>query len=84
MTLLTKLALVDSIAFALTATAASAEIVCNGEGECWHAREHVEYKPEFGVRVHPDDWKWKESEHYKWREHEGRGYRRNGIWIDIH
>ncbi len=84
MTFLTKLALVGSVAFALTATAASAEIVCNGEGECWHAREHAEYKPEFGVRVHPDDWKWKESEHYKWREHEGRGYWRNGIWIDIH
>lgn len=84
MKFLTKLALVGSAAFALTATAASAEIVCNGEGECWHARQHAEYKPEFGVRVHADDWKWKESEHYKWREHEGRGYWRNGIWIDIH
>ena len=30
-------------------SSASAEIVCDGEGECWHAREHAEYKPEFGV-----------------------------------
>ena len=84
MKLFTKLALVGVSALALTATAAPAEIVCNREGECWHAREHAEYKPEFGVRVHPDDWKWKENEHNKWREHEGRGYWHNGIWIDIH
>lgn len=83
MNLITKLAIGAAGSLALTATAASAEIVCNGEGECWHVKEHVEYKPEFGVRVHPDDWKWKETEHYKFREHEGRGYWRNGIWIDI-
>jgi hypothetical protein len=84
MKIVTKLAFAAAGALALSATAASAEIVCNGEGECWHVREHVEYKPEFGVRVHPDNWKWRESEHYKWREHAGRGYWRNGIWIDIH
>ena len=71
MKLFTKLALVGASALALTATTASAEIVCNGQGECWHAREHAVYKPEFGVRVHPNDWKWKENEHYKFREHEG-------------
>ena len=60
MNLLEKSALAAAGMLALTATTASAEIVCNGEGECWHAREHVEYEPEFGVRVHPDDWKWHE------------------------
>lgn len=84
MKLITKLAIGAASALALTATAASAEVVCNGEGECWHVKQHAEYKPEFGVRVHPDSWKWGESDHYKWREHEGRGYWRNGIWIDIH
>jgi hypothetical protein len=84
MKLLNKIALAGASALALTATTASADIACNGEGECWHVRDRVEYKPEFGVTVHRDDWKWKEHEHYKWREHEGRGYWRNGIWIDIH
>ncbi len=84
MKLISKVAISAVTALAFTATAASAEVVCNGEGECWHVRSHVEYKPEFGVRVHEDNWKWRESEHYKWREHEGHGYWRNGIWIDIH
>lgn len=84
MKLVIKLAFAAASAFALSATAASAEIVCNGEGECWHVREHVEYKPEFGIRVYPDNWKWRDGEHYKWREHAGRGYWHKGVWIDIH
>jgi hypothetical protein len=70
-------------AFALTATAASAEIVCNDEGECWHVRGTVEYRPEHRVHVHPDNWKWEKHEHFKWREHEGRGYWRGGKWERI-
>jgi hypothetical protein len=70
-------------AFALTATAASAAIVCNDEGECWHVRGAVQYKPEVKLHVHPDDWKWAEHEHFKWREHEGRGYWRGGKWVEI-
>jgi hypothetical protein len=65
----------------LSASAASAEIVCNREGDCWHAREHNAYHPEWGIVVHPDDWKWGATEKYKWREHEGRGYWRNGVWV---
>ncbi len=68
-------------ALALMATAASAEIVCNREGECWHVKDHVEYRPEWGLVVHPDNWKWAQNEHFKWREHEGRGYWRNGSWV---
>jgi hypothetical protein len=56
-------------------------IVCNDEGECWHVRGNVEYKPEFKLHVHPDDWKWAEKERFKWREHEGRGYWRGGKWV---
>ena len=27
---------------------------------------------------------WRRGEHYRWREHRGgRGYWRNGVWIDI-
>jgi hypothetical protein len=70
-------------ALALSATAASANIACNREGDCWHVQGRYEYRPEFGVVVHPDSWKWAEREHekYRWREHEGRGYWRDGVWI---
>jgi hypothetical protein len=72
---------------AMTATTASAEIVCNDEGDCWHVKTRHEYKPEFGVRIYADDWKWgdNESKKYRWREHDGdgRGYYRKGVWIDF-
>lgn len=80
---LSKIALAAVGALALTATAASAEIVCNDEGDCWHVRHRVEYRPEFRLHVHPDDWRWAEHDRYRWREHEGSGYWRNGIWLDI-
>ncbi len=66
---------------ALTTTSASAAIACNREGECWHVRNHYAYKPEFGVVIHEDGWRWGVNERYRWREHPGRGYWRNGIWI---
>ncbi len=72
-------------ALALTATAASAEIACNSEGDCWHVKESHFYRSEHGVIVHPDDWRWADRDHdrYHWREHEGRGYWREGRWIEI-
>lgn len=74
-------------ALALMSSAASAEIVCNREGDCWHAKETYHYRahPEFGIAVHPDHWRWREHEHhkYRWREHDGRGYWREGVWIEI-
>lgn len=69
---------------ALTAGAASAEIVCNREGDCWHVRERFAYHPDWGLTVHPDSWRWAQHERYRWREHEGRGYWRNGVWVEIH
>ncbi len=41
-------------ALAVTATSASAEIVCNRDGYCWHVRKHYDFKPEFGIVVHED------------------------------
>jgi hypothetical protein len=72
-------------ALTLGAAGASAEIVCNDDGDCWHVKTRHEYRPEFKLKVHPDDWKWSEGEHskYRWREHEGRGYWRNGLWIEF-
>ena len=73
-------------ALALLPSAVSAEIVCNREGDCWHVKEVHHFRPEFGVIIHPDNWRWAEREHdkYRWREHEGRGYWRDGRWIEIH
>jgi len=82
---LTKGVLVCASALALTATAASAEIVCNAEGDCWHAKARADYRPEIRLNVHPDNWKWAENEgrNHRWREHEGHGYWRSGIWIGL-
>ena len=69
---------------ALSATGASAAVVCNDDGDCWRTKEKYDYKPEFGVKIYGDDWKWeeKESSKYRWRDsQEGRGYWRKGVWI---
>ena len=76
-------ALIGLGTLALTMTSASAAIVCNEEGECWHVRGTVEYKPDLRLHVYPDNWKWAEHEHYKWREHEGHGYWHGGKWVEI-
>ena len=63
------------------ATSASAAVACNRDGECWHVKNAYKYQPEFGVVVHENNWKWGTGEKYRWREHTGRGYWRNGVWI---
>jgi hypothetical protein len=60
---------------------ASAAIVCTRD-VCWHTREAYDYPPDAHVTVHPDSWKWGPSDHYTWREHEGRGYWRDDKWTD--
>ena len=80
-----KLAVAGAIAagafVAMPVTSASAAIVCNREGVCWHVRKPWRYRDEFGVVIHPDDWRWGPSEHFVFREHRGRGYWRNGVWV---
>lgn len=76
-------AVIGAGAIVASSVPASAEIVCNRHGDCWHAREHYDYQPRFGVTVHSDDWRWRRHERYRWREHEGRGYWRNGIWLNF-
>jgi hypothetical protein len=69
-------------ALALTATSASAYIVCNGEGDCWHQKGHYDYHPEWGIVEHPDGWAWGPNDHFRWvHDHRGRGYYKGGIWI---
>ena len=77
---MTFAALLGLTALGMTATTASARVVCNREGACWHNNAAYNYRPEFGLVVHPDTWRWGNGEHYSWREHEGRGYWHSGKW----
>jgi hypothetical protein len=71
-------------ALAVSVSSASAAIVCNREGECWHVRGAAyTYRPEFGLVVHENNWRCGPAEHYRWHEHEGRGYWHSGVWIKI-
>src|SRR4051794_35597252 len=67
-------------ALALASTGASARIVCNADGDCWHTTTVYEYPAEASIVVRPDNWRWKEGEKFRWREHEGRGYWHGGGW----
>lgn len=86
-TLLAATALATAIAGAavsLSATPASAYVVCNRAGECWHTERRYAYGPDVGAVYHPDHWyfhqRW-DNDH-RWRDyHEGRGYYREGVWI---
>jgi len=65
--------------------AASAHIVCNAEGDCWHVDNRVVY-PHVRLTYHPDDWyfhhRWDNDSRLHWREwHEGRGYWEHGVWV---
>jgi hypothetical protein len=79
----TKAILAAAGALVLTAGNASAAVVCNDDGDCWHVQGRPDYKPELRLHIHPNNWKWSQSDHYKWREHAGRGYWRGGVWIDL-
>jgi hypothetical protein len=78
-----KVAILTIASLGLLGGTASAEIVCNDDGDCWHVKERVEYPASVRLRIHPDDWKWTEHDHYRWREHAGRGYWHGGVWVDI-
>ena len=62
-----------------SAGSASAAIACSGN-VCWHTHEAFRYPREARITIHDDGWKWGPSEHYTFREHEGRGYWRGDRW----
>jgi hypothetical protein len=74
-------------ALVATSGTASARVVCNAQGDCWHTDSDVKYPAEVGVQVHPDDWyfhqTWEGSNRHYRDYHEGRGYYRSGIWITL-
>lgn len=81
------MALLGAGTMALTATPASAYVVCNRDGDCWHTESRAAY-PGVTFNYHPDDWyfhrNWDHDDHYHWRDyHEGRGYYRGGVWVTL-
>jgi hypothetical protein len=76
-------AILGAAALALASSQASARIVCNGEGDCWHTTTEYVYPPTVHLLVHPDAWRWGDHDHYVWHEHEGRGFWHGGHWEDF-
>ena len=70
-------------ALVVTTAPASARMVCNNTGDCWHTESHYRY-PGRGYTRHSDDWyfhqTWNDRRHYR-EPREGRGYYRSGVWI---
>ena len=72
---------------AFAAGSASAHIVCNENGDCWHTDRHEHYR-DVKVEVHPDNWyfhrDWDGDHDHHWHGyHEGHGYWRQGQWVDF-
>ncbi|HWY63724.1 MAG TPA: hypothetical protein VNX61_00835 [Rhizomicrobium sp.] len=67
-----------------SALPASARMVCNNSGDCWHSDSRYNYDRQVGAQYHNDDWyfhqTWNDQRHYR-DPHEGRGYYRSGVWI---
>ena len=64
---------------AAMSSGASAAVVCNRAGDCWHTSSNYHYRPSFGITIHDSNWRLHDRMH--WREHTGRGYWRNGAWV---
>jgi hypothetical protein len=79
--------LVGSGALIATAGTASARVVCNNTGDCWHTDSNNAYPGTLGVQVHPDDWyfhqTWNGSDNHYRDYHEGRGYYKSGVWVTL-
>jgi hypothetical protein len=70
-------------ALVATTSAASARMVCNNDGDCWHTDTNYNY-PDRSYTRHNDNWyfhqTWNDQRHYR-DYHEGRGYYKGGLWI---
>ena len=79
--------LIGAGALLATAGTASARVVCNAQGDCWHTDTAPARVPGIQFNVHPDDWyfhqKWDNSDRHYRDYHEGRGYYKGGVWITL-
>jgi hypothetical protein len=70
---------------AASSGSASAYVICNGEGDCWHS-DRRESIPGVNLEIHPDDWYFHQEwgRFHRFREyHDGRGYWHNGVWVQL-
>ena len=72
-------------ALVATTQTASAYLVCNRDGDCWHSETRTRV-PGVTFTYHPDDWyfhqRWDADRDRHYRDyHEGRGYYRGGVWV---
>ena len=76
--------LIGSISLlALSTLASKAAVVCNEEGDCWRTKQTHEYRPEFKVTVHEDNWKRDEKKYRMRDDNDKRGYYKGGVWVDF-
>jgi len=80
-------ALIGISALIVSAGPASARIVCNAEGDCWHTDSSVSIGvPGLKFTYHPDHWyfhqTWGSDRRYR-EYHAGRGYWKGGVWIGL-
>ena len=70
-------------ALVATTAPATARMVCNDSGDCWHTETQYKY-PGRGYTHHNDDWyfhqTWNDQRHYR-EPRQGRGYYKSGLWI---
>lgn len=72
---------VIAASLAASATTASAYVVCNRAGECWHVHDRYDYPAAAGVVVHDDGWVFDRPGYYHWaKDRPGRGYWDHGHW----
>ena len=69
-----------------TSGTASAKVVCNAEGDCWHTEKTYHYGRDVKVESHPDSWyfhqDWQNQKDRRYREHhDDRGYYKGGVWV---
>lgn len=64
--------------------AASADVVCNSDGDCWHvAKRYTTYPSSLGVTFYPDTWREEHMHdtHYHWYDRDDdHGYYIRGQW----
>lgn len=81
---LVKGALMAAVAsgVAAAASSASADVVCNRRGDCWHVRDRLDYPAGIGITFHNDAWGMAHhGGHWRWRA--DRPYRRKAVWIAL-
>jgi hypothetical protein len=78
-------ALAGAAALAAMTTGASAYVVCNERGDCWHSTVKYTY-PDEHIVYYDDNWDWK-SHNYRWHDVSGDyGYwdSDKNAWVTVH